>query len=108
MTTRGRNAIKYIVHFYNPFVRFWRNNSDIILINSMFGRILVTTLIKCLAKRFHRVELLTELRFVAPPPKWKLQTAPGAASGLELPTFTPFGRAPVGAYFGDPPNRPVV
>jgi hypothetical protein len=27
-------------------------------------------MIKCLAKQFHRVDLWTELRFVAPPPKW--------------------------------------
>ena len=47
--------------------------------------------------------------FVAPPPQWKPEGAPGAAPWLELLHFRPFGRAPAGAGFGDGagalPNR---
>jgi len=38
--------------------------------------------------------------FVAPPPQWKPEGAPGAAPWLELLHFRPFGRAPAGAGFG--------
>ena len=38
--------------------------------------------------------------FVAPPPQWKPEGAPGAAPWLELLHFRPFGRAPAGADFG--------
>jgi len=50
--------------------------------------------------------------FVAPPPQWKPEGAPGAAPWLELLHFRPFGRAPAGAGFGAGagalPNRTVV
>jgi hypothetical protein len=39
--------------------------------------------------------------FVIPPPKWKSQTAQGAAPDLELPDFVAlFDRAPNGASLG--------
>jgi hypothetical protein len=41
-----------------------------------------------------------ELLFLAPPPKWKPQTALGAASGPELLDFKSFVKALAGADFG--------
>ena len=40
-----------------------------------------------------------ESRFVAPPPQWKSEGAPGAAPCLELLQNGPFDRAPAGAGF---------
>jgi hypothetical protein len=46
--------------------------------------------------------------FVAAPPKWKPQMAPGAAPRLELLDFKPFGKAPARAGFEALPNRTFV
>jgi hypothetical protein len=47
---------------------------------------------------------LSELHSLAPPPKWKPQTAPGAAHSLELLDLRALGRTLAGVGFEALPN----